>query len=162
VAAGIPRDSDLRERWVDLSSLNDEAMRFQMLWSDPSEADFIPEELQAQNARFPFGRLQFERFMARLGCSTLIRGHEKVKEGFRAVYEGGKARLLNVFSAGGSLNDDLPSDSSYRDVVPKALTIDLDGGSTTVTPWEIDYARYNTPETNAFFAAEPEIEHLAE
>jgi hypothetical protein len=162
VHAGIPRDADLRERFTGLASLNDSELRFQMLWSDPSAADYIPEELQAQNARFPFGRLQFERFMARIGCSTLVRGHEKVAEGFRSVYPDGKARLLNLFSAGGTDNNDLPEDSSYREVTPMALTMDIAGGATTVTPWVIDYARYNDPNRNRFFAAQPEIEHRAE
>jgi len=162
VHAGIPRDADLREKYVDLSSLNDPDLRFQMLWSDPSEADFIPEELQAQNARFPFGKKQFERFMTQIGCTTLVRGHEKVIDGFRSVYPEGAVRLLNIFSAGGDTNDDLPEDSSYRDVTPMALTMDIAEGVTTVTPWIIDYARYNDPDRNAFFRAPPEIEHKAE
>jgi hypothetical protein len=40
--------------------------------------------------------------------------------------------------------------------------MDIAGGSTTVTPWVIDYARYNDPNRNRFFAAQPEIEHRAE
>ncbi len=162
VHAGIPRDADIRDKFQDLSSLNDADLRFQMLWSDPSEADYIPEELQAQNARFPFGRLQFERFMQQIGCSTLVRGHEKVLEGFRSVYPLGKTRLLNVFSAGGKTNKDLPPRSSYRDVTPMALTMEIAEDATTVSPWAIDYERYNDPSTNAFYAAEPEIEHLIE
>jgi hypothetical protein len=82
VHAGIPRDADLEQKFHDLSSLNDPELRFQMLWSDPSSADYIPSDLQAQNARFPFGRLQFEAFMKRIGCTMLVRGHEKVDEGF--------------------------------------------------------------------------------
>ena len=162
VHAGIPRDADMRTKYTDLSSLNDGELRFQMLWSDPSEADFIPDELQAQNARFPFGRLQFERFMQQIGCTTLVRGHEKVIDGFRSVYPMGKSRLLNLFSAGGATNNDLPPHSSYRDVTPMALTMEVDGDSTTITPWEIDYERYNDPSMNAFYAAEPEIEHKIE
>lgn len=163
VHAGIPRDADMRERWRDLSTLNDPDMRFQMLWSDPSAAEFIPDELQAENARFPFGRRQFEAFMTRIGCKTLVRGHEKVVEGFRNVYaEAAGPALLNVFSAGGKTNDDLPEDSSYRDVTPMALTMTIDGDERTVRPWEIDYARYNDPSTNAFFATPPEIQHKTE
>jgi len=159
VHAGIPRDSLLTERWKDLSSLNDPDIRFQMLWSDPSEADFIPDELQQKNARFPFGRLQFRSFMARLGANTLVRGHEKVDAGFKKVYDDGLVVLLNLFSAGGRTNDDLPPDSSYRGVTPKALTIRVSAnGETRVTPWLLDYARYNDPERNAFFSRPPEIE----
>jgi hypothetical protein len=162
VHAGIPRDAALRETWVDMSSLNDPDLRFQMLWSDPSEADYIPEDLQAQNARFPFGRMQFERFMSQLGCTTMVRGHEKILGGFKAMFEGGPARLLNLFSAGGAENEDLPTDSSYREVTPMAMTMRVSReGAMKVTPWLIEYQRYNDPERNAFFAQPPEIEHRA-
>jgi hypothetical protein len=86
VHAGIPRDADIKDKLHDLSALNDPDLRFQMLWSDPSTADYIPEDLQAQNARFPFGKLQFEAFMQRLGCSMMVRGHEKVDAGFKSIY----------------------------------------------------------------------------
>lgn len=161
VHAGIPRDTTIREKWKDLSSLNDPEIRFQMLWSDPSEADHIPDDLQGANARFPFGRYQFERFMAMVGCSTFVRGHEKVIDGFRSVYPLGSVPLLNLFSAGGADNDDLPANSSYREVTPMALTMSIKNGVTKVTPWPIDYKRFNDPTANAFFASEPEIEHGA-
>ncbi|HLU67555.1 MAG TPA: metallophosphoesterase family protein, partial [Kofleriaceae bacterium] len=162
VHAGIPRDAALREKWTDMASLNDPDLRFQMLWSDPSEADYIPEDLQAQNARFPFGRLQFERFMAAVGCTTMVRGHEKILEGFKAMFEDGSARLLNLFSAGGAENEDLPEDSSYREVTPMAMTMRVTpDGAMKVTPWLIEYQRYNDPQRNAFFARPPEIEHRA-
>jgi uncharacterized tellurite resistance protein B-like protein len=162
VHAGIPRDKDLREKWVDLSTLNDPDLRFQMLWSDPSLAKYIPEELQAQNARFPFGQNQFEAFMAKIGCTTLVRGHEKVLEGFKSVYQGGGARLLNLFSAGGENNRDLPEDSSYRDVTPMAMTMTITEDETKVSPWPIDYEKFNDPSKNKFFASDPEIEHKAD
>ena len=162
VHAGIPRDADLRTKFHDLSSLNDSDLRFQMLWSDPSEADYIPEELQAQNARFPFGRVQFERFMQTIGCTTLVRGHEKVHDGFRSVYPDSNIKLLNLFSAGGATNNDLPPHSSYRDVIPKAMTIEIKQDQTTVSPWVIHFERYNDPSHNAFYAAEPEIKHQVE
>ncbi len=158
VHAGIPRDADVREKWTDLSSLNDWDLRFQMMWSDPSEADVIPDELQAQNARFPFGRKQFDSFLGRLGCDMLVRGHEKIIEGFKTVYSG-DTKLLSVFSAGGKTNDDLPENSSYREVKPMALTMSIKGDSVKVSPWAIDYEAFNSPERNAFFATQPEIEH---
>jgi hypothetical protein len=158
VHAGIPRDADIRAKITDLSALNDPDLRFQMLWSDPSTADFIPEDLQAQNARFPFGRRQFEAFMGRLGCSMMVRGHEKVDSGFRPMY-GEHASLISLFSAGGADNEDLPSDSSYRTVTPMAATIRLENGGAQVTPWLIDYRRFNDPRLNQFFASPPEIEH---
>ena len=158
VHAGIPRDVDIRSKIHDFSALNDPDLRFQMLWSDPSTADFIPEDLQAQNARFPFGRLQFEAFMQKLGCSILVRGHEKVDAGFRPMY-GDQQSLITLFSAGGADNNDLPPESSYRSVTPMAATIRLENGNAQVTPWLIDYARFNDPRRNRFFASPPEIEH---
>jgi uncharacterized tellurite resistance protein B-like protein len=158
VHAGIPRDADIRDKLKDLSALNDPELRFQMLWSDPSTADYIPEDLQAQNARFPFGRRQFESFMARIGCTMLVRGHEKVDAGFRHLY-GDQLSLLSMFSAGGADNEDLPPDSSYRSVTPMAATIRIEDGNAQVTPWAIDYRRFNDPRRNRFFASPPEIEH---
>jgi uncharacterized tellurite resistance protein B-like protein len=158
VHAGIPRDSDIKAKLKDMSSLEDPELRFQMLWSDPSTADYIPDDLQAQNARFPFGKKQFESFMARLGCSMMIRGHEKVDAGFKTMY-GDVASLMSLFSAGGADNFDLPQESSYRTVTPMAATIRLEGGNTQVTPWLIDYKRFNDPKRNRFFATPMEIEH---
>jgi tellurite resistance protein len=152
VHAGIPRDETMAEKWVDLSSLNDPDIRFQMLWSDPSTSDFVPAELQAANARFPFGRKQFQRFMGQLGLRAMVRGHEKINEGFRVVYDDPQARLFTLFSSGGKTNDDLPPESSYRDVTPMALTVLYRDGVSEVTPFAIDYARYNDPRVNAFFA----------
>ena len=82
VHGGIPRDLLVRERWKDLSSLNDPDMRFQMMWSDPSSSDEVPDELQASSNRFAFGREQARRFLSQMGVRTLIRGHEKVNSGF--------------------------------------------------------------------------------
>ena len=158
VHAGIPRDADIRGKLHDFASLNDPELRFQMLWSDPSTADYIPEDLQAQNARFPFGKLQFEAFMQKLGCSMMVRGHEKVDAGFRPMYSD-QTSLISLFSAGGADNNDLPEESSYRTVTPMAATIRLENGTAQVTPWAIDYARFNDPKRNRFFASPPEIEH---
>ena len=158
VHAGIPRDVDIKAKLTDMAGLNDPDIRFQMLWSDPSTADFIPEDLQAQNARFPFGKMQFEAFMQKLGCSMLVRGHEKVDSGFKPMYSDATS-LITLFSAGGADNNDLPEDSSYRTVTPMAATIRLENGTAQVTPWLIDYARFNDPKRNRFFASPPEIEH---
>jgi tellurite resistance protein len=151
VHAGIPRDETLAAKWSGLASLNDAEIRFQMLWSDPSSADYVPPELQRANARFPFGRKQFKSFLGRLGCTTMVRGHEKVVEGFRCVYDEPGSTLINVFSAGGRHNRDLPENSSYRDVVPMALSIKHRDGVSELTPFAIDYERYNDPAYNAFF-----------
>ncbi|MSP62647.1 MAG: serine/threonine protein phosphatase [Myxococcales bacterium] len=157
VHAGIPRDSELAAKWRGLPSLNDPDIRFQMLWSDPSEVESIPEELQNENARFPFGTRQFRSFMKRLGCHTLVRGHERIVEGFRTIYDLPDARLLSLFSAGGRTNQDLPESSNYREVTPMALTIRHRDGISQLTPFAIDYERYNDPACNAFLREQLEI-----
>ncbi|MDQ3031601.1 MAG: serine/threonine protein phosphatase [Myxococcota bacterium] len=162
VHAGIPRDRLIKERWKDLSSLNDADARFQMMWSDPSRADVIPAALQEQTARFPFGRLQLQSFLARIGCNALVRGHEKVDEGFERVYDDPAGTLLTVFSAGGADNNDLPETSSYRSVTPKALRITHRDGETEMSPFDLDWKAYNDPAHNAFFKNPMEIEHRVE
>lgn len=162
VHGGIPKDRIVKERWKDLSTLNDEEIRFQMMWSDPSSADVIPADLQDQAARFAFGRMQFRAFMQRIGAHTMLRGHEKVLPGFVASYDDdGGPRVFTLFSSGGADNADLPKESTYRDVTPMALTIAFDGGGAALTPWSPDWASYNDPERNAFFKVAPEIEHRA-
>jgi hypothetical protein len=89
-----------------------------------------------------------------------VRGHEKVNEGFRRVYDDANQLLITLFSAGGEDNKDIPPDSSYRSVTPMAMTVKYKDGKSQITPWPIDYARYNSPETNKFFESHPEIEHL--
>ncbi len=163
VHAGIPRDRLIKERWRDLSTLNDPDARFQMMWSDPSAASVIPAALQEQTARFPFGRLQFASFMQRIGCRALVRGHEKVTEGFATIYDDEHGQLMTVFSAGGATNEDLPPRSSYRKVTPMALRLTRsEDGETTFTPFAIDWESFNAPERNAFRERPPEIEHRLE
>jgi hypothetical protein len=162
VHAGIPRDELFKERYKDLSSLNDPDIRFQMLWSDPSPVDHVPAELQQQSARFPFGRKQFKAFMNRVGANLMIRGHEKIEEGFKQVFAEQDAVLLSLFSSGGEDNDDLPVKSSYRAVKPKGLIISYKKGNTNITPIELDYAKYNDPKYNAFFQKPAEIFHRTE
>jgi hypothetical protein len=65
--------------------------------------------------------------------------------------------LINLFSAGGADNDDLPATSSYRHVTPMALTVSWRRGEMTSTPWAIDWRTYQRPDRNAFFASPPEI-----
>ncbi|NLN61380.1 MAG: serine/threonine protein phosphatase [Myxococcales bacterium] len=160
VHGGIPRDLIVKERWRDLSSLNDYDIRFQMMWSDPSYADVIPAQLQEQSFRFAFGRLQAAAFLQRIGCHTVIRGHEKVNAGFEQVYNDPTLQLMTLFSCGGIDNDDLPPKSGFRKVTPMALSIAIDGDTTTITPWPIHYKRYNDPQYNAFFKEPPAIAHV--
>jgi hypothetical protein len=157
VHGGIPKDRLVKERWKDLSSLNDPDIRFQMMWSDPSSADVIPADLQDKSSRFAFGRLQFRAFMQRLGASTMVRGHEKVTSGFQLKYEGDEGTLITLFSSGGEHNEDLPTDSSYRSVTPMVLSVSRDATGTTFTPWAPDYRAYNDPARNGFFRAAPTI-----
>lgn len=159
VHGGIARDRLLKERVKDLSGLNDPDVRFQMMWSDPSSADVIPASLQEASSRFPFGRLQSQAFLQKIGCHTLVRGHEKVDEGFRRNYDDEHQLLITLFSSGGKTNGDLPKDSSYRTVTPMAMSIHIKDGDSEIVPWKIHYEDFNAPERNAFFRAAPEIEH---
>jgi hypothetical protein len=159
VHGGIAKDRLLKEKFKDLASLNDPDIRFQMMWSDPSSADVIPADLQDKSSRFAFGKLQFKAFMQKVGCHTMVRGHEKVNEGFQRTYDDPHAQLITLFSSGGSDNDDLPKDSSYRSVTPHVLTILHGPYGTTLKPWAPDYKTYNDPERNAFFRVPPEIQH---
>ncbi|HSC86427.1 MAG TPA: metallophosphoesterase [Polyangiaceae bacterium] len=155
VHGGIPKDSTIKTLYKDLSSLNEWDMRFQMMWSDPSSADVIPAALQDQSARFPFGKLQCQAFLQRIGCHTIFRGHEKVEEGFRETYAEDTYSLFTVFSSGGSTNDDLPLDSSYRSVEPMAATLRFENGNGEVTPFLIDYESFNDPKRNRFYQSMP-------
>ncbi len=161
VHGGIPKDSTIKNLYKDLSSLNEWDIRFQMMWSDPSAADVIPASLQDQSARFPFGKLQCQAFLQKLGCHTIFRGHEKVDEGFRQSYAEDAISLFTVFSSGGATNDDLPADSSYRSVTPMAATLRFKDGRGEVTPFVIDYESFNDPARNKFYQSAPEIAHSA-
>ncbi|HEY1958272.1 MAG TPA: metallophosphoesterase family protein [Polyangiaceae bacterium] len=149
VHAGVPRDAALAEKWKDLSSLNDPDLRFQMMWSDPSDTEVVPDELQAKAARFGYGSHQLRSFLARIGCSVMVRGHERIIDGF---HRSNADTLYTLFSAGGATNLDLPETSNYREVTPRGLTIRWRNGVTRVSPFAIDWARYNEPARNRFFA----------
>ncbi len=160
VHGGIPREDTFAARFRDLSSLNDPDLRFQMMWSDPTPTDHVPVELQRKNPRFSFGRQQFRAFMERVGCDTMIRGHEQVERGFDVTYDLGDRLLLNLFSAGGHDNVDLPEGAPYRAVTPMALTI-LYGhgaGPPRAYPWPIAYQPFNFAPCNGFHRAQPLLE----
>jgi len=149
VHAGVPRDASLAEKWTDLSSLNDPELRFQMMWSDPSDTEVVPDELQQKAARFGYGSHQFRNFLARIGCDVMVRGHERVVDGFHTQFDGS---LYTLFSAGGATNLDLPETSNYREVTPRGLVIRWRDGVSRVTPFDIDWARYNDPARNRLLA----------
>jgi hypothetical protein len=149
VHGGMPRDAAIADKWKDLSSLNDPDLRFQMMWSDPSETEVVPGELQEKAARFGYGSHQFRSFLARIGCDVMIRGHERIVDGFHTTFDGS---LYTLFSAGGSTNADLPESSNYREVTPRGLTIRWRDGMSRVSPFAIDWQRYNDPAKNRFLA----------
>ena len=161
VHGGIPKDRLVKERWKDLSSLNDPDIRFQMMWSDPSKADVASRPTcKTKSSRFAFGKhASVPRVhAAHHGASTLI---PRSREGERGLSHelstGRKGKLVTLFSSGGHDNDDLPADSSYRSVTPMALTIKRDDKGTTLQPWAPDYKTFNDPERNGFFKVPPEI-----
>lgn len=151
VHGGIPRDDTFAQRYRDLASLDDAVVRFEMLWSDPEHTDAVPLELQHASPRFSFGREQFRAFMDRVGCHTLIRGHEQIDTGFTTTFDLGHRRLHTLFSAGGADNHDLPADSRYRSVTPMALTIRCEGGRSTAVPWPIEYQPFTAPAHNGLY-----------
>jgi hypothetical protein len=153
VHAGIPREDTSAAKLKNLGALNDPEIRLQMAWSDPSDADFVPLGLQRQSTRFPFGKMQFRAFMARLGCSMLVRGHERVVEGVRRVYSDADAQLLSVFSSGGASNLDLPPSSNYREVTPMALLVRHKDGQSSVSPFPLAYEIWNDPAYNGLLRA---------
>ncbi len=159
VHAGIPRDDTFAERYRDLSSLNDDDLRFQMMWSDPVPTDHVPVELQRMNPRFTFGRNQFKAFMERTGMQTLIRGHEKIDRGFEVFYDLGEHVLVSLFSSGGAENADLPFDSSYREVTPVALTMLAAQGQLTATSWPLRYQPFNYEPHNGLYRRQPVLDY---
>ncbi len=148
---GIPREDTLDGRFRDLSALDDQVVRFEMMWSDPMQTDAVPVELQRANARFTFGRDQFRAFMQKIDCDTLIRGHEQVDAGFKTVFDVGDHKLHTLFSVGGRDNTDLPEDSRYRRARPMALTIRVRDGEQTATPWAIAYKDYTNLTHNGLY-----------
>lgn len=159
VHAGIPRDDTFAARYRDLSSLNDAELRFQMMWSDPIAADHVPVETQHQNPRFNFGRHQFLAFMQRTGMQGMVRGHEQIERGFEVFYDVGDHLLLDLFSAGGADNCDLPPDSSYRAVTPMALTVQYGHGTPIATPWPLHYKPFNHAPHNGLYRPQPLLEY---
>jgi|JI10StandDraft_1071094.scaffolds.fasta_scaffold21012_5 hypothetical protein len=155
VHGGVPRDDTLAEHWRDLASLNHPELRFQMMWSDPEQVDHVPLELQRASARFGFGRAQFQAFMEKAGLRTMIRGHEKIDRGFDVVFDLGDRLLLNLFTAGGYDNRDLPVDSSYRGVRPMALTIFHDANGQRAVPWPVEYQAFNSEVHNGLHRRGP-------
>ena len=151
VHGGIPRDDTLAERYRDLSSLDDSVVRFEMMWGDPVATDHVPITLQRESPRFTFGRDQFRSFMTRVGCDTLIRGHEQVDDGFATTFDLGRHRLHTLFSAGGRENSDLPEKSRYRAVTPMALTVRWDNGTASAAPWPIAYGAFCHPQHNGLY-----------
>lgn len=159
VHAGVPRDDTFAERYHDLSSLNDDQLRFQMMWSDPVATDQVPVEMQRMNARFSFGRDQFKAFMRRVGMRAMVRGHEQIDPGFEVFYDLGESMLLNLFSAGGAENADLPYDSAYRSVTPMALSVIAEAGKLTATPWPLHYQPFNYEPHNGLYRRQPVLEY---
>ncbi len=150
VHGGIPRDDSFAKHYKDLGSLNHGELRFQMLWSDPSQTDSVAVGIQKRNPRFNFGRDQFRAFMEKTGFTTMIRGHEKIDAGFELTYDLGDLMLINLFSAGGWDNRDLPLDSSYRKVTPMALTLRHGYGAPLAIPWPLHYQPFNFDTHNGF------------
>ena len=79
--------------------------------------------------------------------------------GFDVVFDTGDRLLLNLFSAGGHDNRDLPIDGSYRSVTPMALTILHDSRGQRAIPWPIHYQPFNYDVHNGFHRRAPLLEY---
>ena len=90
----------------------------------------------------------------------MVRGHEKIDEGFCNVYPHSPITLLDVFSAGGRANNDVPETSSYRTVRPMALSIEVRGDATRVVPWALDYRPFMHGARNGFYARPRDLAHV--
>jgi hypothetical protein len=82
--------------------------------------------------------------------TTMIRGHERVR-GLQEDLRRPRGHAALALLRGRQDNADLPENSNYRDVRPMALTIRHAQGVTTLSPFEIEFARFNDPQYNAFF-----------
>jgi hypothetical protein len=143
-----------------MSSLNDKLIRFEMMWSDPSMADVVPVSLQENSARFPFGKQQAAAFLQRMGAHTIIRGHEKVLDGFDHTYNEENIQMFTLFSCGGSDNNDFPERSGFRKITPMAISLLIEGTDIKLSPWKIDYKPYNNSDYNGFFKEPSKLEHV--
>jgi diadenosine tetraphosphatase ApaH/serine/threonine PP2A family protein phosphatase len=68
----------------------------ELLWSDPTELHDLQIGKSKRGAGIYFGRAVFERFMATLGCSRLIRSHQCKQDGYEFAFD---RRCLTLFSA---------------------------------------------------------------
>ena len=90
---------------------------------------------------------------------VLVRGHEQIERGFEVFYDFGNRMLLDLFSAGGFDNEDLPVDSSYRTVTPMALTVQYGQGTPIATPWPLHYRPFNFAPHNGLYRPQPLLEY---
>ena len=98
VHGGVPDNMDSVYEIRDLpkGELDPEDPRaLQLLWNDPCEDidEFAPS--WRGGGAMLFGRIAFERFMARNGLELMVRGHEPQDKGYGYLFNN---RLLTVFS----------------------------------------------------------------
>jgi len=111
VHAGSPRDADIAAKVTDFAALNEFRAAVPDAVVRSVDRRLHPADPRPRTRGFPFGKLQFETFMQRLGCSIMVRGHEKVDAGFRPSY-GEQASLDHAVLGRGADNNDLPEESS--------------------------------------------------
>ena len=159
VHAGIPRDDALaKERWKDLSSpqrprhaLPDDVERSERR---PTSS---PPSCRSRTRASRSGGCSSARSCSASAAHTMVRGHEKVDEGFQHGLRRRPTRAAQRCSPrAAATTTTCRRQSSYREVTPMALTMTGQGRPRAqVTPWAIDYERYNDPERNAFFRVRP-------
>ncbi len=121
--AGIPDDDFISgfQGWGDFEQASknraSNPTALNLLWTDPGKMQSLPSSSINPFHR-PFGTLQFDAFMEKIGGRLMIRGHEEKPDGVEFTYPD---RLITLFSAGGEGNPH--AEGSYRNVVPRYLRI---------------------------------------
>ena len=114
----------IKERCTDLSTLNDPDMRFQMMWSDPSERRRDPRGAAGAVGALPLRQAAVPGVPA---ADRLPHAGPRAREGGRGLPRRLRRRrpgsCSRVFSAGGADNATCPPRAATASVTPMAMTI---------------------------------------
>ena len=101
----------------------------------PATPSSSPSSSSGRTPASPTGGSSSAGSCDQIGCSLMVRGHERVVEWPAPRLRRPRRRAApSLFSAGGAQNQDLLADSNYREVTPMALTIRHQDGLSRITP----------------------------
>ncbi|RLB71923.1 MAG: hypothetical protein DRH04_00695 [Deltaproteobacteria bacterium] len=132
---GIVRNQHI-DRITTRQSLAEPQFVEEILWSDPLES--TDETNNQEDTRFPFGKKAAQRFLEKVDADLIIRGHEAIEEGYKAIWE---TKVLTIFSAGGMGN--YCNGGSYEEVTPQYLSIRWNNDKFVIKPHEILFQAYS-------------------